>query len=73
MSDIGQQLADDEHSPAVGKELRRSGDRTVLAVNLHKPILIRFGSTYQSDFCTSQRSRTRISIENSTKGGEHEE
>jgi hypothetical protein len=22
MSDIGQQLADDEHSPAVGKELR---------------------------------------------------
>ena len=46
MSDIGQQLADDEHSPAVGKELRRSGDRTVLAVNLHKPILIRFGPIY---------------------------
>ncbi len=58
MSDIGQQLADHDYSPAVGKELRRSGDRTVLAVNLHKPILIMFGLTYQSDFCTSQRSRT---------------
>ena len=33
MSDIGQQLADDEHCPAVGKELRRASDRTVLAVN----------------------------------------
>ena len=63
MDDIGQQLADDEHSPAVGKELRRSGNRTVLAVNLHRLIIIRFGSIHQSDFGTSQGSRSHLNRE----------
>jgi hypothetical protein len=58
MSDIGEQLADDEYSPAVGKELRRSGHWTVLTVNLHVLIISRFGSTHQSDFGTSQGSRS---------------
>jgi hypothetical protein len=33
--DVGKQLADDEHGPAVGKDFRRSRHGTILAVTVH--------------------------------------
>jgi len=35
MRNIGRQFTDDEHCPAIGEKLRRSGDRTILAVKMH--------------------------------------
>ena len=35
MRNIGKQFTDDEHCPAIGEKLRRSGDRTILAVKMH--------------------------------------
>jgi hypothetical protein len=33
--DVGEELADDQHRPAIGKNLRRAGDRAILAVLVH--------------------------------------
>jgi hypothetical protein len=35
---VGKQLADDEHSPAVGEDFRRSRHRTILAVTVHDQV-----------------------------------
>jgi hypothetical protein len=35
---VGKQLADDEHSPAVGKDFRRSRHRAILAVTVHDQV-----------------------------------
>ncbi len=50
MRNIGKQFTDDEHCPTIGEKLRRSGDRTILAVKMHGTPgnLLWFGQ--QSDF-----------------------
>jgi hypothetical protein len=35
VADLGQQLAHDQHRPAIGEDLRRARHRTVLAVQVH--------------------------------------
>ena len=32
---IGEKLADDQHGPAVGKDLSRACDRAILAIEVH--------------------------------------
>jgi hypothetical protein len=34
---VCKELADNQHRPAIGKDLRRTGDRAVLAVKVHGP------------------------------------
>jgi hypothetical protein len=35
MRNIGKQFTDNEHCPTIREKLRRSGDRTILAVKMH--------------------------------------
>jgi hypothetical protein len=37
VTDIGQEFADYEHRPAIGKDFRCARDRTVLAIEVHDP------------------------------------